>query len=207
MEAGTQSSALIAIVDDQRDVRTTIGRGLVRHGFRCHPFASGQDLLDALEYLEPDCILLDLRMPVLDGLETLKAIPAHRRHIPVIFFSSHGDVPLAVQAVKAGAADFIEKPGTFEQIAEKIGAALATSRPIAEKSHSALEARALLATLTRREIEIMRLACEGLQSKEIAARLDLSVRTVESHRYHAIRKLGDGKLINIAKIFRAAQGS
>ncbi|MFN4039235.1 MAG: response regulator transcription factor [Erythrobacter sp.] len=197
---------LVAIVDDQRDVRTTVGRGLAAHGFRAHPFASGQDLLEALEYLEPDCILLDMRMPGLDGIETLKAIPERRRSIPVVFFTSHGDIPLAVEAMRLGAADFIEKPGSFDQIATKIRAALATRSRPADQSYTSDEARTIIANLTAREREIMQLASDGLQSKEIAARLDISVRTVESHRHHAIQKIGDGRLINIARLFRAAEG-
>lgn len=206
MNDQAETAPLIAIVDDNRDVRTTIGRGLERHGYRFHPLASGGDLIEALEYLEPDCILLDLQMPGMDGMETLRAIPSDRRHIPVIFFTSHGDVPLAVEAIKAGAVDFIEKPETFEKITEKINLALVSSKPLAEKSHSAQDARAMLASLTRRENEVMRLVCDGLQSKEIAARLDLSVRTVESHRHHAIQKLGESKILNILKIFQAAEG-
>lgn len=204
MSAQVPRTPLIAIVDDHRDVRTTIGRALERHGFRYHPFASGEDLLEALQYLEPDCILLDFRMPSLDGLATLKAVPERARHIPVIFFTSHGDVALAVEAMKSGAADFIEKPSSFPRIIEAIERAIATRPAAAEQSLTAKEARALVSSLTAREEEIMRLACDGNSSKEIAEQLDLSVRTVESHRYHAIQKLGCTKLVSIARIFGAA---
>jgi FixJ family two-component response regulator len=206
MNTGTAEDPLVAIVDDQRDVRTTVGRGLSAHGFRAHPFASGQDLLDALEYLEPDCILLDMRMPGMDGLETLKAIPERRRGIPVVFFTSHGDIPLAVEAMQLGAADFIEKPGSFEQIASKLRAALSARAKSADQAYSGENAREIIASLTAREREIMQLASNGMQSKEIAAHLNISVRTVESHRHHAIQKIGDGRLINIARLFRAAEG-
>lgn len=206
MNTGTAEDPLVAIVDDQRDVRTTVGRGLSAHGFRAHPFASGQDLLDALEYLEPDCILLDMRMPGMDGLETLKAIPERRRGIPVVFFTSHGDIPLAVEAMRLGAADFIEKPGSFEQIASKLRAALSARAKSADQAYSGENAREIIASLTAREREIMQLASNGMQSKEIAAHLNISVRTVESHRHHAIQKIGDGRLINIARLFRAAEG-
>jgi two-component system response regulator DctR len=195
---------LIAVVDDQRDVRTTLSRGLAALGFRCHPLASGQDLLDALEYLSPDCILLDLRMPGMDGIEALQAIPGKHRGIPVLFFTSHGDIPLAVQAMQLGAADFIEKPSTLEQIATKIRSALTAANKSEASAYSSKQARALVAKLTVREREIMALACEGLLSKEIASRLDLSVRTVESHRRHAMQKLGEARLVNIVKLFQAA---
>jgi FixJ family two-component response regulator len=196
---------LIAIVDDQRDVRTTVGRGLERYGYRVHPFVGGADLLEALEYLQPDCILLDMRMPELDGLATLERIPPHRRHIPVIFFTSHGAIPLAVEAMKKGAADFIEKPGSFEAIVQKIRDALKASRPSIERSNSADQARNRIADLTKREDEVMRLACTGLRNKEIAEKLSIGVRTVEFHRHQALQKLGETNLIMITKIFEAAE--
>ncbi|MEE4152836.1 MAG: sigma-70 family RNA polymerase sigma factor [Erythrobacter sp.] len=205
MNQSLEEGPLVAIVDDQRDVRTTLGRGLTGKGYRCHPFSSGNDLLDAFSYLEPDCILLDLRMPGIDGLQTLRSIPESKRYIPVIFFTSHGDIPIAIDAMKSGAADFIEKPASFDEIADKISRALDERKPLAETSHSAREARQVLDQLTKREREVMRLACDGLQSSEIAEQLGLSVRTIESHRYNAIQKLGDSKLINILKIFQAAE--
>lgn len=200
-----ETAPLIAIVDDQRDVRTTVGRGLERYGFNVHPFLGGSDLLEALEYLQPDCILLDIRMPGLDGLATMSRIPPQLRHIPVIFFTSHGDVPLAVEAMKNGGADFIQKPATFEIIVSKIEAALLSSRPSVGKSHSAGQARKLLAQLTKREDEVMRLACEGLRNKEIAERLKIGIRTVESHRHRAIHKLGETNLIKVAKAYQIAK--
>jgi two-component system response regulator FixJ len=206
MQKNANIAPLVAVVDDQRDLRSTLGRGLERHGYRVHPFASGADLLDGLQYLQPDCILLDFRMPDLDGLATMKAMPKECRHIPVIFFTSHGDIPLAVEAMRCGAVDFIEKPGTFAKIVEKIDAALMSRQAVMERSHSASEARKLLAALTKRELEVMRLACQGLQNKEVATRLQLSVRTVESYRHQAMRKLGENKLVNIARILQTAEG-
>lgn len=206
MGDASSGAPLIAVVDDQRDVRTTLSKGLVAYGFRCHPLASGQDLIDALEYLTPDCILLDIRMPGLDGIETLKAINGKRRSAPVLFFTSHGDVPLAVQAMQLGAADFIEKPSTFEEIVAKVRSALAAAIKSDIGPYTAQQARGRVAKLTSREKEIMALACEGLLNKEIATRLNLSVRTVESHRGHAIQKIGEGRMVNIIKLFQAAKG-
>lgn len=197
---------LIAIVDDERDVRTTVGRGLAKLGYRCHPFGGGQDLLDGLAYVKPDCILLDLRMPGMDGLETLKAIPDDKRHISVILFTSHGDIPLAIEAVKAGAEDFIEKPASLEEIARKIDNAIGARLHKREEVQSLVMARELLAQLTPREHEVMEMACDGLLSGEIAEKLDVSIRTVEAHRHNAISKLKEDKLVNILKIFQAAKG-
>lgn len=207
MNDESPNGPLVAIVDDQRDVRTTVVRGLTNFGFRCHPFASGQDLLDALQYLEPDCILLDFRMPGLDGIETMKAMPEKCRRIPIIFFTSHGDIPLAVSAMRLGAVDFIEKPGSFQQIAKKIRAALAETTKRDHSAVSSKEAAELISKMTAREQEIMRFVSEGLQSKQIALRLNLSVRTVESHRHHAIQKIGVGSLVDIVKLFQASNST
>ncbi len=206
MPPSEQIAPLIAVVDDQRDVRTTMCRGLERYGYKVHPFVSGADLLEALAYLQPDCILLDVRMPELDGLATMERIPQHRKHIPVIFFTSHGDVSLAVEAMKNGAADFIEKPASFETIVQKIEAAVSARRPVVETTQSAGQVRRLLAMLTKREDEVMRLACSGLRNKEIAEQLGIGVRTVEFHRHQAIKKLGESSLLNIARIYQIAMG-
>lgn len=204
MEDGAHAP-LVAIVDDNREVRTVVGRGLAAHGFRCHPFASGQDLIDALEYLPLDCILLDFRMPGLNGIETLRAIPGKRGRIPVLFFTSHGDIPLVVEAMRLGSADFIEKPSSFEQIAGKIRAALESRGEASDQPYSPKQAHDILSRLTGREREIMRFAADGLQSKDIAARLGLSVRTVESHRHHANQKIGDSRLTSVVRLFQAAE--
>jgi FixJ family two-component response regulator len=196
---------LVAVVDDERDVRTTIVKGLEKRGFRCHPFGNGSDLIEALDYLKPDAILLDLRMPGIDGMETLKAIPGRHRHVCVLIFTSHGDIPVAIEAMKAGACDFIEKPASLATIAEKIDAGLAERAPLRERMQSVAEAREKIGELTPREREIMELACDGLISGEIAGRLGLSVRTVENHRHNAIKKLKEDRLVNILKIFQLAQ--
>lgn len=204
MTAGTDRAPLIALVDDQRDVRTTLSRGLAAYGFRFHPLASGGDLIEALDYLCPDAILLDMHMPGLDGVETLKAIENQCRGVPVLFFTSHGDVELAVSAMKLGAADFIEKPSTFAEIATKINAALSAKKKNLDPIYSGSQARALLAKLSSREHEILHMVIEGLSNKEIAEKLNLSSRTVESHRANAIRKIGTGQPVGIVRLFDAA---
>lgn len=204
MQEPETPAPLIAVVDDQREVRTTVRRGLERHGYRVHPFVDGADLLEALSYMQPDCILLDMRMPGLDGLSTLLRIPSHLRHIPIIFFTSHGDIPMAVEAMKNGAADFIEKPASFEVIIQKIETSLASRRPLAEKSRTASQARELISELTNRENEVIRLACTGLRNKEIADQLNLGVRTVEFHRFQAMQKLGESNLLKLARMIEAA---
>ncbi|MDY7097045.1 MAG: response regulator [Pseudomonadota bacterium] len=204
MDETSDQLPLIAIVDDNRDVRTTTGRGLAKMGYRCHPFASGQDLLDALGYLKPDCILLDLRMPGINGLETLRAIPENKRYIPVIFFTSHGDIPTAIEAMKSGASDFIEKPGTFAQIAQKVELAMENAKPQRDEVSATNSAKDMVDLLTAREKEVLRLACNGMKSKEIAEELSLGPRTIDAHRYNAIQKLEVRTLPDIIHLFHQA---
>jgi FixJ family two-component response regulator len=198
------SLPLVAIACDHREVRANIAIGLSNHGCRYHPIASGQDLIDTLDYIKPDCILLDICLADIDGLATMRSMPRSARHIPVIFIIPHADIELVVKAMKAGAADVIEKSTPIDGIVAKIHEALSLRTTKITSEESTRKARELINTLTRREREIMLLVCEGLQSKEIAARIDLGVRTVESHRHHAIKKLGDSKLLNIVKMFQSA---
>ena len=106
--AEAKTAPQVAIVDDESGVRQTLVRGLERHGFLCRPFRSGVDFLDSLEFEMPDCVVLDLRMPDLDGMEVLNRIPAEAQGIPIILLTSHGEISLAVEAMQNGAVDFVE---------------------------------------------------------------------------------------------------
>ncbi|WP_298304159.1 response regulator [uncultured Erythrobacter sp.] len=194
----------VALVDDNRQIRTSICRGLTKHGMRCHPFACGEDFLEGLSYLSFDCVLLDLRMPDLDGMQTLRRIPSQKRYIPVIFFTSYADVSIAVDAMKSGARDFIEKPASIAEIAKTIEGFTVSSSVRSRNADMASGARSLVKTLSARENEVMMLVCEGFRSKQIANRLALSPRTIDAHRYSAIKKLGVNDLPNIVRMFQLA---
>jgi len=190
MENLPADELLVAVVDDDRDMRTTLVKGLEKFHITCRPFGSGSDFLEALQYFEPDCVLLDLSMPGITGLDVLSAIPEEKSHIPVIIFTSFGSIPAAVSAIRKGAVEFLEKPMSLEQIDAQIRAAIASTSSRSVDARRSAEAKRLLANLTSREAEVVKLVCSGLRSAEIARQLGISARTVEVHRYNAYKKLG-----------------
>ena len=196
---------LIHLVDDDDAIRRSAGFMLKTAGFRAKTYESGDALLKEASHLEPGCILLDIRMPGMDGLEVQQALRDRGIPLPVIIMTGHGDVTLAVQAMKAGAIDFIEKP--FEK-AELLGAIdqafdrLARSKAAKER---AKDAGVRLQALTPREREVLDGLAEGLPNKTIAYDLGISPRTVEIHRANVMTKLEVRSLSEALRIAFAAQ--
>lgn len=200
-----EASPRVAIIDDESGVRQTLVRGLERHGFVCRPFRSGPDFLDSLEFELPDCVVLDMRMPDMDGLTVLSKLPPETQAIPVIMLTSHGDVGLAVQAMKSGAVDFVEKPVSIKEFAGKMREHIAHSAQLRDQVQVIEQAKALVALLTTRENEIASKIVDGSSNKEIARDLDISPRTVEVHRANIFKKLDVRNAVEFALIFEKAQ--
>lgn len=196
---------LVAIVDDKSGVRQTLVRGLDRHGFKCRPFRSGSDFLDSLECELPDCVVLDMRMPGMDGLTVLGKLPNEALAIPVIMLTSHGEISLAVRAMKSGAVDFVEKPVSIKQFAQKIREHVGKSVELRRQLVEIEQSRTLVARLTARENEIASRIVAGSSNKEIARDLDISPRTVEVHRANIFKKLDVRNAVEFALIFEKAQ--
>ncbi|HOW17537.1 MAG TPA: response regulator [Phycisphaerae bacterium] len=184
-----RSAPTVFLVDDDPAVRESLQWLLESEGLRVEVYASGREFLDRYDPDRPGCLLLDVRMPGLSGLEIQERLAAEPISVPVIIITGHGDVPLAVRAIKAGAVDVIEKPLSHEVLMARIKAALArdaeTRREYAQRR--AIEER--ISRLTPREREIMDLLVKGDSSKEIALRLGLSPKTVETHRVHILEKM------------------
>ncbi len=179
----------VYLVDDDGDVRDAMVFLLESEGFPVQAFAEPQPMLDALDSSSRGCLILDVRLPQMDGLQLLEALRERSVDMPAIFISGHGDIPLAVRAVQAGALDFLEKPFRDEVLLEKVSNGLELDRH-ARESHSerhAVEQR--LHELTPREKEVMEGMLEGKLNKIIASDLDVSVRTVEVHRANVLDKL------------------
>lgn len=180
----------VYIVDDNVDVRRGIHASLSAAGFAPRAFASGADFVDAIGDLDAGCVLLDLRMPEIDGLEVLEATTSHRGRLLPIMISAHGDVTTAVRAMQLGAIDFIEKPfteGMLMRVLEKAFASLSETTSVLERQTVAKER---IATLSEREREVLRGLLAGMANKQVAAALDLSPRTVEMHRARMMDHLG-----------------
>lgn len=184
------SKGSVYVVDDEAIIRKSLVVLLSRFGYTCYPFASGADLIDALSYLEPGIVLLDVNMPELNGLHVQDHLLALRPEMPIIFMTAAASVPIAVQVIKKGAVDLLEKPFSDEQLLELVEDAQDNVEEALRAKSNIDEARARLSKLTPREIEVMRSLLRGDASKSVARDLQLSPRTVEMHRANIIRKIG-----------------
>lgn len=180
---------IIYIVDDDEAVRDATQFMLQASGYVVANYASGRAFLDDAPILTPGCVLLDIRMPEMDGLAVQTAIKQLGITLPVIVLTGHGDVAVAVQAMKHGAVDFLEKPFEKSQLLIAIESALDGLEDRREDTISASDASSRIAVLTRRELEVLRGLVSGEPNKRIAHNLGISPRTVEAHRAHLMAKL------------------
>jgi two-component system response regulator FixJ len=186
----------VYVIDDDSDVRKSLHFLLAASSVVAWPFALAADFLDQLPTLEPAPVLLDIRMPGIDGVEMLALVREREIRWPVVMMSAHGDVPVAVRAMKLGAVEFLEKPfqpGILDRAMDHAFAVLDRMAPARRDRH---HARHLIGLLSPREREIMTILIDGAANKAAAHRLGLSARTVEMHRRNAFAKL---KLKNIAE--------
>jgi two-component system CheB/CheR fusion protein len=195
---------VIAIVDDDRDTRTATQLLLVRSGYRVRGFADAQAFLDAHRAGDTGCLIADVRMPGMSGLEMLARLAGAGDPLPTIIVSGQADIGTAVEAMRAGAIDFIEKPIVPEVLLAAADRAL--RRALTPAGHSAARAAAALrlAGLTRRERDVMTLIVAGLANKEVAGRLGINRRTVEAHRATIMKKMGARSLSDLVRFEIAA---
>ena len=180
----------VFVVDDDAAARDSLGVLLESAGLTVETFASALDFLDAYDPSAPACLALDVRMPDIDGLEALRrlrAMPADQ--LKVIMITGHGDIDMAVAAMKAGAADFIEKPFDDEQFLERVQTLVAETAELSQRHQSDTETRARLAELTPRERDVLDQVLDGHPNKVIAYNLGISARTVEIHRGRVMQKM------------------
>jgi len=196
---------LVHLVDDDDAIRRSAGFMLKTSGFRVQTYESGDQLLKSAASLDLGCILLDIRMPGIDGLEVQQALKERGVGLPVVIMTGHGDVTLAVQAMKAGAIDFIEKPFEKAVLLEAIDQAFHRLERSTEVRERAKEAEVRLNGLTPREREVLEGLAQGLPNKTIAYDLGISPRTVEIHRANLMTKLGVKSLSEALRIAFAAQ--
>ena len=182
-------SHYVYVVDDDRDVRRSLSFMLGAAEIRSHPYGSGSDFLEALPDLEPGCILLDLRMPQMDGFGVMSALAERKVDWPVIVMTGHGEVPVAVRAMKLGAVDFIEKPFSEQALLSCFNQAFDLLQERSTSSKRRREAGERAALLTAREREVLASLLAGHSNKQIAKALGISLRTVEMHRGNMMDRL------------------
>lgn len=198
----------VYLVDDEAAVRRSVGFMLKTSGFEVETFESGEDFLKVAAHLPPGCVLLDVRLSGMDGLAVQKALKDHGVMLPVIIITGHGDVGLAVRAMKAGAVDFLEKPFEKAAVVAALEQAMLHNDGRAELLRLAEAAAAQLNALTPRERDVLNGLVEGQSNKVIAYDLGISPRTVEIHRANLMSKLGVHSLSDALKIaFTARMGS
>lgn len=202
MEAQAQAPRRLAyIVDDEREVRVALSCELKAEGIEARPFASAADFLEEVPYLRPGCLILDVRMPGKNGVELLAELVQLGIRWPAIMITGHAEVITAVQAMKLGAVEFLEKPFSDEALLAALDRGFAMLEATSWTVSTRQRAQTRLQKLTPREREVLMGVIEGMSNKLIAVRLDLSHRTVEMHRSNLMRKLevaGITELLGVA---------
>lgn len=200
-----EMNSCIYIVEDDEAVRDSLALLLESEGLQVETFATGDAFLDAWNPEMAGCLVLDIRMPGSDGLDVQRILNERGSLLPIIFVTGHGDVPLAVDAMKHGAVDFVQKPYREEELLDKIKAALAEDsqhRDSLRERHEILER---IESLTPREREVMDRIVNGEANKVIAAELGISQRTVEIHRSRVLHKMGTHSVAPLVRMVLAAR--
>lgn len=201
----SDAEKMIHLVDDDDSVRRSVGFMLKTSGYRVQPYTSGMELLKEAKDLPAGCILLDIRMPGMDGLEVQEALKERGVALPVIIMTGHGDIPLSVRAMKAGAIDFIEKPFEKAVLLDALELGFASLKRSTDSRERARDADIRLQVLTPREREVLDGLAEGLPNKTIAYDLGISPRTVEIHRANLMSKLEVRSLSEALRLAFAVQ--
>lgn len=191
----------MVLVEDDPAVRDALSTLLSGAGYEVEAFESGEALMESFDAADTCCILLDMNLPGMSGLEVQKALKGKDSRLQVIFLTGYGEVPLAVEAMRAGAADFIEKPSDDLELLEAVARAHQTYSESRARQVTEAEAKRRIACLTGREREVFERVVIGRQNKEVARELEISPRTVEIYRARVMRKL---EAANLSQLIRVA---
>lgn len=199
-----ETDAVIFIVDDDDAMRRSLAYLFDSAGWKVQVFGSARDFLDSYDGHVPGCFLLDVRMPLMSGLELQQELGRHAITLPVIFLSGHGDLAMAVQTMKAGACDFLEKPCKDQVLLDAVTRAVVRSVEDSRRARQSSAAASALAALTAREREVALLMAEGKASKIIARELGISEKTVQVHRHNTMAKLGLHSAAEVTRLLMAS---
>ena len=195
-----EKPATVFVVHDDEAVRTSFRLLLKSVGLPDETFASAQEFLDQYDEDRAGCLVLDIRMPGISGLELQQHLNERNSIMPIVFITGHGDVPMAVEAMQAGAVDFIQKPFRDQDLIDRINRALDKDRDMRSELRERDEIRRRMAQLTPREREVLDLVTQGKANKVIAGDLNVSQRTVEIHRARVMEKMGAGSLAHLVRM-------
>ena len=198
----TPLNSLVFAIDDDASVRKGLARLLRAAGYKSEIFSSASDFLAREQHAGPACVIVDVRMPDINGMDLQEALINRGREEQLVFITGHGDIPMCAQAMKAGAVDFLRKPFGDDELLQCIERALVRSAEQRRHSSERNEARGLFDLLTPREFEVMQLVITGMLNKQIAGELGTAEKTVKVHRGRVMEKLG---VTSVAQLVRLAQ--
>jgi FixJ family two-component response regulator len=192
----------VFVIDDDRSVRTSLAALLESDDYTVETFASAAEYLAKTPYFGPACLVLDVRLPGLDGLALQRQLLESDRKEQIVFITGHGDIPMGIQAMKRGAIDFLPKPFDDEALLSGVAQALTRSAEHGQRRDEMAQILARISTLTPREVEVFRLVIAGLLNKQIASELGAALRTIKTHRGRVMHKMG---VASVAELVRLAQ--
>ena len=196
----TDPDPVVFVVDDDASVRDAVKRLIASVGLRVETFGSAHEFLNHKRPEAPGCLVLDVRLPDLDGLEFQRSLAEANIHIPVIFITGHGDIPMSVRAMKAGAVDFLTKPFRDQDLLDAIQQAIERDRARREEEASKAKLHESFASLTRREREVMAWVVAGRLNKQIASEIGVSEITIKVHRGQVMRKMGANSVADLVRM-------
>jgi FixJ family two-component response regulator len=196
----TETEVFVFVVDDDPEVRISTARLLQSADLRVETFGSAQEFLNSRPQDTPGCLVLDVRLPGLSGLDLQRALLEADIQIPIVFITGHGDIPMSVQAMIAGAVNFLTKPFRDQDLLDAIGQALERDRVARHQRAELAILRRRYAQLTPRERDVMAHVVAGLLNKQIAAELGTSEQTVKVHRYHVMHKMQAQSLADLIRM-------
>ena len=195
-----EPEAMVFVVDDDEYVRESLVSLLRSSGLGVSTFASAREFLESSRSNVPSCLVLDVKLPGLSGLELQKRLAEINVEIPIVFITGHGDIPMSVRAMKAGAVEFLTKPFRDQELLDAISQALERDRGAREQQAVVSDLLRRYETLTRREREVMHLVVSGLLNKQVAVRLRTSEITVKVHRGQVMQKMHAGSLADLVRM-------
>jgi len=196
----TEPTPIVFVVDDDPSVRRAIKRLVGSVGLEVEPFESAQEFLRSKRPDAPSCLVLDIRLPGISGLDFQRELAQANIHIPIIFITAHGDIPMTVRAMKAGAVEFLTKPFRDQDLLDAIQFALERDRARRQQEAEIAVLRERFESLTSREREVLPLVVSGLLNKQIAAEIGTSETTVKVHRGQLMRKMGADSLADLVRM-------
>ena len=199
------STAMVFVIDDDQSMRKSLERLLDAASYKAELFSSASEFLSRSAYAGPSCVIVDVRMPELNGIDFQKALIEVGREEQLVFITGHGDVPMCAKAMKAGAVDFLPKPFKSKQLLESVERSLTRSAEQRRRASEKTHARDLIERLTPREHEVMQLVATGMLNKQVGGELGMAEKTVKTHRAHVMQKLGITSVAELMVLLQKAE--